>query len=196
MEAFVALSDVAVFPFARGRPVTDGISRERLERLFKDHHESVWRTLRRLGLTSEAAADATQQAFLIAAERVDDIHHGSERAFLFGTAIRLARGMRRSSARIELDADMDQRESASSRPEELVDRRRAMTAAERILGQMEQSLLEVFVLFELEGLTTPEIAELVGVPLGTAASRLRRARESFREMAARLERSQRSAVVR
>jgi RNA polymerase sigma-70 factor (ECF subfamily) len=37
----------------------------------------------------------------------------------------------------------------------------------------------VFVLFELEGLAVSEIAELEALPLGTASSRLRRARQEF-----------------
>jgi RNA polymerase sigma-70 factor (ECF subfamily) len=78
--------------------------------------------------------------------------------------------------------------AADSRLEDLVDRRRAVELADRVLAEMDPTLLTVFVLFEIEGLSTPEIAELVGVPLGTAASRLRRAREAFRAAAARLER--------
>jgi RNA polymerase sigma-70 factor (ECF subfamily) len=151
----------------------------------------VWRTLRRLGLGPEQAADAAQQAFLIAAERLGDIRAGSERAFLFGTAIRLARTAYRSGRRFQLEDDMDHRADAGSRLEDLVDRRRAVELADRVLAQMEPSLLTVFVLFEIEGLSTPEIAELIGVPLGTAASRLRRAREAFRATAARMERTTR-----
>jgi len=44
------------------------------------------------------AADVTQQAFLIAAERLDDIAQGSERAFLMATALRLAISRRAASA--------------------------------------------------------------------------------------------------
>jgi len=172
-----------------GTPATDEkAKKERLERMFRAHHELVWRTLRRLGLGPEPAADATQQAFLIAAERLDDIRQGSERAFLFGTALRLARTAYRTGRRWQLEDDMDHRADAGSRLEELVDRRRAVEVADRVLAQMDPTLLTVFVLFEIEGLSTPEIAELVGVPLGTAASRLRRAREAFRAAASRLER--------
>src|SRR5688500_14020721 len=64
--------------------------RARLEHMFRAHHELVWRTFRRVGLPAEAAADATQQVFLIAAERMADIRLGSERAFLIGTALRLS----------------------------------------------------------------------------------------------------------
>lgn len=173
------------------RPLDEAARRSRLEKMFRAHHELVWRTLRRLGLGPEQAADAAQQAFLIAAERLGDIRAGSERAFLFGTAIRLARTAYRSGRRFQLEDDMDHRADAGSRLEELVDRRRAVELADRVLAQMEPSLLTVFVLFELEGLSTPEIAELIGVPLGTAASRLRRAREAFRATAARMERTMR-----
>jgi len=44
---------------------------------------------------------------------------------------------------------------------------------------MPEELSSVFVLFELEGMTSIEIAALLEIPVGTAASRLRRAREHF-----------------
>ena len=47
----------------------------------------------------------------------------------------------------------------------------------------------MFVLYEIEGLTSPEIAQLLEIPLGSVASRLRRAREQFRAAAARVEKS-------
>ena len=183
----MAMSDALIL-VGGTRATDEKTKKERLERMFRAHHELVWRTLRRLGLGPEPAADATQQAFLIAAERLDDIRQGSERAFLFGTALRLARTAYRTGRRWQLEDDMDHRSDAGSRLEDLVDRRRAVEVADRVLAQMDPTLLTVFVLFEIEGLSTPEIAELVGVPLGTAASRLRRAREAFRAAASRLER--------
>jgi RNA polymerase sigma-70 factor (ECF subfamily) len=192
----MAMSD-ALFLVGGSSATDEKAKKERLERMFRAHHELVWRTLRRLGLGPEQAADATQQAFLIAAERLEDIRQGSERAFLFGTALRLARTAYRTGRRWQLEDDMDHRVDAGSRLEELVDRRRAVEVADKVLAQMDPTLLTVFVLFEIEGLSTPEIAELVGVPLGTAASRLRRAREAFRAAASRLERgAKREAVGR
>jgi RNA polymerase sigma-70 factor, ECF subfamily len=179
----------ASFLLVEPQRLDEAARRSRLEKMFRAHSEPVWRTLRRLGLGPEQAADATQQAFLIATERLGDIRAGSERAFLFGTAIRLARTAFRSGRRFQLEDDMDTRATGGSRPEELVDHRRAVELADRVLAEMEPSLLTVFVLFEIEGLSTPEIAELIGVPLGTAASRLRRAREVFRTTAARMERT-------
>jgi RNA polymerase sigma-70 factor (ECF subfamily) len=52
------------------------------------------------------------------------------------------------------------------------------------LQQLPQDSRTVFILFELEALSSPEIAALIDVPLGTVASRLRRAREQFRTLVA------------
>ena len=62
------------------------------------------------------------------------------------------------------------------------------------LSTMDMDLRTTFVLFELEGLSTPEIAQLAEIPLGTAASRLRRAREHFRESVAHYESEKKTTV--
>ncbi len=64
-------------------------------------------------------------------------------------------------------------------PEELLERRQTRALLDEVLETMPLPQRSVFVLFELEGMTTPEIAESLDLPLGTAASRLRRARELF-----------------
>src|SRR4051812_50116794 len=85
------------------------VDRVRLERLFNAHHATVWRALRRRGLSPEAAEDATQETFLLAAERLDGIRPESERSFLIATALRVAHTLGRKTVRWELDEDMDQR---------------------------------------------------------------------------------------
>lgn len=160
---------------------------QRLEAIFNDNHEFVWRLLRRLGLNSDRATDMTQQAFLIAAERLDAIKLGSERAFLFGTALRLARTASRADRRWVLEPDLDLRADVATPTEELADRHRAIELMDRVLASMPEELVTVFVLFELEGLTAPEVARLVGIPLGTAASRLRRSRDAFRSAVAKIQ---------
>ena len=82
---------------------------------------------------------------------------------------------------------MDFRRSEASRPEELADQHRAIDLMGRILNGMALDLRTVFILSELEGMTMPEVAALVEIPVGTAASRLRRAREAFRTAVAEVE---------
>jgi RNA polymerase sigma-70 factor (ECF subfamily) len=166
----------------------EALARERLESMFQAHHTFIWRFLRRQGLSPEASADLTQQTFLIAAERVSDIRIGSERAFLFGTALRLARATARASRRVTFETDMDLRVSAAPPAEQQAVQQQTLELADRVLAELSPNLLTVFVLFELEGVPMREIATMLGVPRGTVASRLRRAREAFRAGVARYER--------
>lgn len=168
----------------------------RITALVREHHPFVWRLLRRLGVPEPSVDDATQQVFCIAARRIDDIARGSERAFLFGSALRVASDDRRLASRRERPSDeLDERMDTAPNPEDLVDRRRARRLLDEILTSMPIELRTVLVLFELEQLTKNEVAELLGVPVGTAVSRLRRAREDFK---ARLQRrlAQRNLTTR
>jgi RNA polymerase sigma-70 factor, ECF subfamily len=168
----------------KGAPPRAPAVRSRLERRFTAHHALVWRTLRRRGLDADAAADATQQTFLVAAERLNDINHDSERAFLVGTALRVAFAWGRKTVRWQLDEDMDRRVGARR---DVLDEQTAIQLCDLALSKVDPELAEIFVLFELEDLTSPEIAALLEIPLGTVASRLRRAREQFRMVVSRIE---------
>jgi RNA polymerase sigma-70 factor, ECF subfamily len=165
-----------------GEVVSD--RKARLERMIRDDYRFIWRLLRRLGVGESSVDDAVQEVFLVAAERLDDIKQGSERSFAFGTALRVAQSNRRAIAREQATDESDLSASALPGPDELSDQKRARDLLNRVLEQMPLDLQTVFILFELEGLRSPEIAALVDVPLGTVASRLRRAREMFRMLVA------------
>jgi len=165
-------------------PARPAHERVRLERMFVAHHALVWRTMRRRGLSPDAAADVTQQTFVVAAERLADIAPDSERAFLLGTAVRVSQSLGRKTLRWQLEEDMDQRVADARN---LGDARAAVQLCDLALAKVDPELAEVFVMFELEGLSSPEIAAALEIPLGTVASRLRRAREQFRLVVGRLE---------
>jgi RNA polymerase sigma-70 factor, ECF subfamily len=179
--------DAAALPNAA--PLDAASQHARLEQMFIKHHALLWRAVRRLGATAEVAADVAQQAFLVAAERMQDIRPGCERSFLCATAITLARTRHRREQRCQLQEDMDLHEDVFSQDDPVVRRHYAQQLVDRVLRHLEPDLSLVFVLFELEGLSTAEIAEVIGAPAGTAASRLRRARELFRQEAERLEKA-------
>jgi len=96
----------------------------RLETLVDAHYGLIWRVLRRMGLAAHAADDAAQQVFLIVMERLEDIKPGSERAFAFGTALRVARSARRKVAR-EVVGDCERDACPLPDPEALSDQKRA-----------------------------------------------------------------------
>jgi RNA polymerase sigma-70 factor (ECF subfamily) len=157
--------------------------------LVKREFRFVWRLLRRLGLSEGDADDGAQQVFLVASRRFADIRSGSERSFLYTTALHVASKARRSvdRRREELAGEVEPDAEGAPSMEDLLDRRRARALLDSILDALPLDLRAVLVLHEIDELSTSEIAEVVGVPVGTAASRLRRARELFAERLRRLE---------
>jgi RNA polymerase sigma-70 factor (ECF subfamily) len=160
---------------------------QRLNRLFEQNLDFVWRSLRRLGVPLSAVDDATQQVWLIVARRLPEIAVDSERSFLFGTAMRIASDMRRSVARrreVSGEAPPDFVDPAPQ-AEELLERQRDRSVLDQLLEDLPDELRAVFVLYELEEQTAVQIAELLGIPVGTATSRLRRARVEFEQIVKR-----------
>jgi len=161
---------------------------ELLPELVRAHFANVWRFLRRLGFEPDVIDDAAQDLFLVALRRIDEVKPGAERAFLFGAALRIASNRKKKHAREVPTEDLDPESSfddMAASPEERLDGERARALLYRLLSELEESLRTVFVMYELEQMTMQEIAEVLEVPPGTIASRLRRARDDFR---ARLER--------
>jgi len=170
-------------------PAGSGVRRNDVSELVRREFRFVWRLLRRLGLPEGDADDAAQQVFIIAARRFGDIRPGRERSFLYTTALHVAFKAHRSveRRREDLGADVEPDPEGSPNPEDLVDRRRARELLDSLLDALPLELRAVLVLHEIDELSTAEIAEVIGVPAGTAASRLRRARELFTERVQRLE---------
>jgi RNA polymerase sigma-70 factor, ECF subfamily len=181
----VAARDVAAGPVAAGG---DG-DPARLRTIFVTQYASVWRLLRRFGVPMSRLDDAAQEVFWVAARRLSHIEPGKERAFLYGVASRVASNLiRRQKVALPL-GDVPELEALSDprpTPEACLEQRRARQLLERVLDGMSAELRTVFVLFELEGLSVRDIAELEELPVGTASSRLRRAREEFSAIAKRV----------
>jgi RNA polymerase sigma-70 factor, ECF subfamily len=175
-------------PAAAGAPSHD-TSPARLRAIVDAHFDFIWRSLRRLGVAEHSVDDAAQQVWIVAARKLAAIPPGQERAFLFGTALRVASDARRStSRRREVLADVDDDGPIDHAPhaDQQLDDRRARALLDDVLEALPIDLRAVFVLFELEELPVAEIAALVGIPVGTASSRLRRARAEFQQIIKRL----------
>lgn len=162
-------------------PEARGQGDARLTAIVREHHAFVWRLLVRLGVPSANADDATQQVFVVAMRRLSEIAEGSEKSFLFGTALRVASDERRSAKNRELLGDPPEDADLAPSPEENAEAGRRRRILQQALLGMPLELRTVFVLFELEQMTKSEVASLLNLPVGTAVSRLRRAREMFRE---------------
>jgi RNA polymerase sigma-70 factor (ECF subfamily) len=173
---------------ADGRSALSKEDAVRFRGMVDAHFDFIWRSLRGLGVPAASIDDAAQQVFWTASQKLDSIVAGSERSFLFATARGIAANARRSQLRSRELLDEDALASHVDRspdPEEAAASRQARRLLDRILDGLPEDLRAVFLLYELEGQTMAEIASLLGTPMGTVASRLRRAREEFQTAARR-----------
>lgn len=155
---------------------------DRLRKMVEAHLDRVWRMLRRLGTPEANVDDATQKVFMVAFRRIDEIDPARQDRYLIGIAMRVASDERRAEARRREIPITEVELTARERPaDEMVDERRKRASLDAVMEAMPPDLREAFVLFELEEMSAPEVAELLDVPVGTVASRVRRAREFVRE---------------
>jgi RNA polymerase sigma-70 factor, ECF subfamily len=163
------------------QPVRNHADERRLAHVFATDFDLVWRSLRRFGVPASTADDAAQHVFLTLSERLKDVEAGRERAFLISVCARVAANVRRLLERTrEVASDtLDLEIAGGETPEQVLEQRARRGQLDRALAELPFDQRTVFVLFELEGFTLPEIAEALKIPLGTATSRLRRARGRF-----------------
>jgi RNA polymerase sigma-70 factor (ECF subfamily) len=158
---------------------------EHLRACVSAHMGAVWRVLRRNGVPAADADDAVQKVFLVLSRKAHGVEPGRELPFLLRTAVFVASEARRTQRRRRESkkSSFDERSSDRPNPEhELLERER-LSQLDGILKEMDEPLRVAFVLYEIEELTMAAIAEILEVPLGTVASRLRRARARFEELA-------------
>ena len=162
---------------------------QRLGQLIEQYHAFVWRMVRRLGISGADTDDVVQEIFLVLARRLGDVEPYSERAFLVSTALRVVSSWRRRGRRRPEDfvASFDTCEAAGLDPEELSHLASARPLLQEALDSLSLELRTVFVLYELEELTIPSIAELLHIPRGTTSWRLKMARQAFEKAARRLQ---------
>jgi RNA polymerase sigma-70 factor, ECF subfamily len=147
-----------------------------LAALYQRHFRSVFALARTMLRDAQEAEDLTHDVFLEAWRRSDDYseERGTVRAWL-SMRTRSRALDRLKSAGHSLRAGIES--SPRATPTSLVERYRLR---ER-LSKMSDMQQQVLVLGYFEGLTTSEIAERLGVPVGTVKSRTRLALDVLRK---------------
>jgi RNA polymerase sigma-70 factor, ECF subfamily len=160
--------------------------------VYDEHFRFVWRSLRRLGVREDDIADTVQEVFVIVHRKLGEFQgHSKMSTWLFAISMRVARDHRQSApVRREISTEasvLGAHGDPSADVAAQAERREKQALLEKIVDEMPEDQRIVFVLFELEGLSGIQIAELVDVPIGTVHSRLRLARESFRRAVVRVD---------
>jgi RNA polymerase sigma-70 factor (ECF subfamily) len=162
------------------------------ERIYEDEFDFVWRTARRLGVPEAAVDDAVQDTFLVLHRRLAD-HDGRTpiRRWLVGILTRVVadhrrRWRRKESACVPHPEESERALAASTPPPSAeVEQAEAVRLLEALLGELDEDKREVLVLAQLEEMSVPEIAELLGANVNTIYARLRAARRDFEAAHAR-----------
>ncbi len=164
----------------------------RLHQLVLSEGDFVTRSLRNLGVWGGELDDCVQRVFLVLARRLSEIEPEKERAFLFGCARNEAAHFRRGLARKREVSDdvLALTSSPEQLPDHLMDQKRHREMLDQILETMDEGLRSVFVLYSFEEMTMAEISQVLDLPSGTVASRLRRAREIFKQEVLNLQRKE------
>jgi RNA polymerase sigma-70 factor (ECF subfamily) len=162
---------------------SDGPTLEpRLEALYREHHGFVWSSLLRLGVPASTVDDACQDVFLIVFRRLDEFEGRSGiRSWLFAIARRVAFRHRRGAQRAERKA-----KALAAEPqrlvsvEELFEKRRAADMVLEAMDGLDEDKRAAMVMHVLEGMSGPQVAATLGLPVDTAYSRIKAGRRLLR----------------
>jgi RNA polymerase sigma-70 factor (ECF subfamily) len=144
--------------------------------IYERDFDFAWRSLRRLGVPNLWLEDAVQDLFMVVARRLVEFDGRSQiRTWLFAIAIRVAKEYRRRLARQQSFPD-NSPPTAPALPSEQCLQNESVRLLDKLLGLLDEDRRIVFILAELEGMSVPEIARVVGANPNTVYSRLRAAR--------------------
>jgi RNA polymerase sigma-70 factor (ECF subfamily) len=164
--------------------------------VFDEHFEYVWNILRRLGVRESDLEDLAHEVFLKVHGRLDDYDPGRPmRPWLSGFAYRVAADHRRLARhRVEVLGAPVEAVDPVRPPDERIEAGEERVLVETALAGMDFDRRAVLVLHDVEEVPIPAIAEELGIPVNTAYSRLRLAREELATAVKRLRRRQNAAV--
>jgi RNA polymerase sigma-70 factor (ECF subfamily) len=144
----------------------------------------------KLGFGAQEIEDLVQEVFVVAHKRGGFVEREARpTTWLAEIAVRVASTRRRSQARTPQRVGVEDASALPAKspsPSDVADASRGLERVQRALDSMDLNHRTVFVLYELEGESCEQIAEALGVPVGTVFSRLHTARKNFQKMHQRL----------
>lgn len=149
--------------------------------LIRRWNDPIWRYVRRLAGNDDDAAEMVQDIWLRVVRGISRLRDASRlRPWLFGIARRVAMDRLRNQYAAPSLADIDMDGIASDDDVSAVED--DLAAMENELARLPVVEREVLTLFYLNELSLAEVADVMGVPVGTVKSRLFRARRLLRSV--------------
>jgi RNA polymerase sigma-70 factor (ECF subfamily) len=151
--------------------------------VYEQYFEFVWSMTRRFGVPRALIDDVVQEVFMVVHGKLQTLRQPeSLRSWLYGIVRRTAFHQRRQFGDLtvqEGDLPGPSEERTAQSPADIAEQNARVLRLWTLLSQLDPTKREVFIMAELEEFTCPEIAEALNIPLNTAYSRLRTAREDF-----------------
>jgi RNA polymerase sigma-70 factor (ECF subfamily) len=152
--------------------------------VYRQYFDFVWSSVRRFGAEPDAMDDLVQEVFVVIHAKLDTLEKPEAlRSWIYSVVRRTVSTYRRAqrvraTSGIVADAASDAVSSGPT-PLEQTETSAELKVLANLLAQLDEPKREVFALVELDELTVPEVAAVLGIPLNTAYSRLRAARQAF-----------------
>jgi len=162
------------------------------ERVYTEHFHHVTRWARAFGGLEADVDDLAQEVFLVVRRKLDQFDGRSMPAWLYGITrktvsdYRRRAWLRRVLHGVTRSLDVTRDEAISVPGIDAIERLEAQRILRRVLERMSQIRRAAFILFEIEGYSGDEIAELEQIPLATVYTRLHHARKDFLRLTAEL----------
>nr|WP_288869968.1 RNA polymerase sigma factor SigE [uncultured Corynebacterium sp.] len=152
--------------------------------LVKEHADSVYRLAFRLSGNQHDAEDLTQETFMRVFRNVKQYQPGTFEGWLHRITTNLFLDMVRRRAKIRMEAlpeDYERVPGTDMTPEDAYSVTNLDPALQKALDDLKPEFRVAVVLCDVVGMTYEEIAETLGVKMGTVRSRIHRGRAQMRE---------------
>jgi RNA polymerase sigma-70 factor (ECF subfamily) len=160
--------------------------RPNFDALYDEHFAVVWRMLRALGVEPASLDDATQDVFVAGFRQLDRFEgRSSVKTWLCGIACNVASNYRRREHRkgglLPLNPSWP---ATGAGPLEQLEQAQAWNLVSAFLETLDEGKRRVYALSRIEGLSAPEIAEALEIPVNTVYSRLGAAQAALQKFLA------------
>jgi RNA polymerase sigma-70 factor (ECF subfamily) len=154
--------------------------------VYEAHFGYTVRCLRGLGVRYDFIDDAVQDVFMVVQDKLAAFDGKAQlRTWIYAILLRVARRYRARAAH-EAEKFVVVEPASEARLEHELEQAERLALAQRALAGLDDDKREVFVLAQVEQMSAPEIAEILGLPVNTVYSRVRAARLAFSSQVARL----------
>jgi RNA polymerase sigma-70 factor (ECF subfamily) len=166
------------------RPATAPAIGESFDEVVLPHLDAAYRLARWLMGNEHDAQDVVQEASLRALRYFRTFRGGNGRGWFLRIVRNTCFGWRAHGVQALTDPFDEERHSSTrpaSDPETLLLRTDDVTLIDQAMRNLPERFRELLVLRELKGLSYRELADVIGIPIGTVMSSLSRARQAFRD---------------